>query len=604
MSGAPILRIPVDDEAFKGFLKAFQKYADQAEEQPEVWAGINEQMRGAAIAGAALAESINEQAEAQEKVRDAKKKVAQEEKEEARQKREAARLAKSDADKQERDDKARMERRKDAIKDLGKWIIGGGAIAGIAAGLSGWGIDKFMGATSDERRSAQGMGVSIGQRQYANSNLSRYFDVDSGLSRMANMQGDPTSWQPFAALGINPQGKDPLKLLEEAALKARAEYIRTGGNLANLKNEGITDLFSAEELRRLAINPESDIRKSFNDTNKMAGRGPTDADAKKLQDDYIKLQDLKVKLENKFVMALAKVDEHGTLSMFTDKLGQFADRVLTPQLFEKLGDAVDMVATKLTPELFATLGDAFKNFTDYISSDGFKEDTKNFVDDIKIMAAAIHWVVDTLPSSVKKAVNYEKKAHDWEVKNVDPLLLTMLNPGIALQKIGPVLAKQIGQEATAAGNWFASFFGGQAGSSRAGRNNNPGNIMGGGGYNRYGSLAEGAARMAKQILIDYDAHGSDTIRKLIDGTDHPWSSHLAPGNSVASTNNYIDTVARELGVTPDTKLNFHDQYILKNLMRSMSGFESGHKMHVRIDNHTGGSVSTTTAAAAGGGTGK
>lgn len=97
------------------------------------------------------------------------------------------------------------------------------------------------------------------------------------------------------------------------------------------------------------------------------------------------------------------------------------------------------------------------------------------------------------------------------------------------------------------------------------RNNNPGNlvyagqsgaVLGEGGFAKFSSWEAGTAAAIKQIGLDL-TRGTDvtgrpttTLAELISS----WSPSNASGNSAASTNSYISTVASRTGLDPNADL--------------------------------------------------
>lgn len=96
-------------------------------------------------------------------------------------------------------------------------------------------------------------------------------------------------------------------------------------------------------------------------------------------------------------------------------------------------------------------------------------------------------------------------------------------------------------------------------------NNNPGNLMyvgqqgatlGAGGFAAYPTLAQGQAAAENQINLNLtrgSCANGNPIENLIDLISC-WSPPNASGNSSASTNNYISTVANATGIDPSANL--------------------------------------------------
>lgn len=115
------------------------------------------------------------------------------------------------------------------------------------------------------------------------------------------------------------------------------------------------------------------------------------------------------------------------------------------------------------------------------------------------------------------------------------------------------------------------------GTTRAERNNNPGNLNYAGqtgavledGSNarfaKFGSTAEGVSALAKQ-LQRYGDRGLDTISKII--------NKYAP-SSENNTQAYIDALSKRLGVSGDQKLDLNDSSTLTGLIKGIARHEAG-----------------------------
>lgn len=76
----------------------------------------------------------------------------------------------------------------------------------------------------------------------------------------------------------------------------------------------------------------------------------------------------------------------------------------------------------------------------------------------------------------------------------------------------------------------------------------------------------GYRAMARNLLTYQNKYGLNTIRAII--------NRWAP-SSENDTNSYVDTVARELNMSPDTYINLNDIGTLARLMRAMTLVEQG-----------------------------
>jgi hypothetical protein len=305
----PILKINLDDGAFQRYLTAFHKYQRALEAQPDMWKGVNDSIVGVTIASGALATEIAHQVEQTRKL------SQEEDKHDQIVKRSADRRRQSDREQEKRDEESAKRRRHaidqvreyarsvtDATLSMGKWAVAGGAAGMVGGALSLWGLDRLMAGVGEERRLSSGLGVSMGQRQGMSLNMQRYFDVNSTLETVSNMQNNPGQWGTLRMMGINPQGKSPSELTYEAAISARRMFKEDKGNLALAQAQGLTNIFTADDLRRMASEKPDEFNKSIRDGRKF--QGLSDDVGRKWQDFQITVDTTKLKIENALIKPL------------------------------------------------------------------------------------------------------------------------------------------------------------------------------------------------------------------------------------------------------------------------------------------------------------
>lgn len=97
--------------------------------------------------------------------------------------------------------------------------------------------------------------------------------------------------------------------------------------------------------------------------------------------------------------------------------------------------------------------------------------------------------------------------------------------------------------------------------------------------------AETGMQAMYKILAGYGQKGFDTVEKII----NRWAPPSGKGNNAKSTTNYINFVAKELGVEPTTPLDMQNPQTIQALGAAIAKFESGKK---------GTATTATTAATA------
>jgi hypothetical protein len=137
-----------------------------------------------------------------------------------------------------------------------------------------------------------------------------------------------------------------------------------------------------------------------------------------------------------------------------------------------------------------------------------------------------------------------------------------------------------------------------ANAPRGVRNNNPGNIIASPFATRMGAVgadAQGFAifpdaaageRAAVGLLSVYGQQGLNTVEQIVG----KWSPANAPGNTPAGTASYVNFVAKQLGVAPNTPLNMQDPQVLQRIAATKFQFENG--------GYTPGAAPTPAQAAA------
>ena len=370
----PILRIPVDDAAFKKFVETFAKYQRALEEQPEMWKGMNDGIGDAVAAGASFAAILGEQIKSTEdlekghdKLQSAKRKAAQAEDEEGRKRK-----------KREEDEAKRRKEAIGQVKDyarasldaavnMAKWAAGGAVVGAVGTVLGGFGLADLAGSMGNQRRQAAGYGISIGQHQRAEVTLGRYLGVDSALENIANLNSDPEGRVPFHNAGVDPSGKDPAQLLNMMAMAIGKQYASFGPNAGALAHaHGYDRIFTADEMRQLAaVYKTGELAGTINGAVGYGGLKVNDKDARAWQKFMADVQATGYGLEDLAGNKLAGLAE--PLGNVTKAFGRLIDNALTKQNLDWLADGIS-------------------RFAKYIGTDDFKNGIKTFADDVVIVA--------------------------------------------------------------------------------------------------------------------------------------------------------------------------------------------------------------------------
>lgn len=252
----PVLRIPVDDAAFKRYIDAFKKYQTQLEQQPGMWNNTNEAILDAVNAGSAFADTIQRSIDntqrlgnVEDRNRRERRRDAQETEQEAKRQSSWRQQALSHVQELSRTSSS-------IVRGLGNLGAGGGRKGGIFKLVEGMGLEglggigavvggvaaaafanyKMNDTLSDKGQAAIGMGASLSNQQGFKNNLGRFVDTDQGIDAVMNARGDARQWAPFATLGVKDfRGPSSNSQIYAEVLQKQVELARK-----NTKN-GITN---------------------------------------------------------------------------------------------------------------------------------------------------------------------------------------------------------------------------------------------------------------------------------------------------------------------------------------------------------------------------
>lgn len=186
-----IIDIEISDEKFKRFKSLYDQYQAQLAKTPGMWRQAGKEADALTsnfekMAAALLAQGeINRQNDDEEEKR--LKRLTTSEKLWTSMSHAAGSMAKSVLD---------------VSSGILKW---GSIIGGALLGGSIFGIDKLAGSISSGRRSAMGLGVSVGQQASFNLNFNRLLDPDF-LGKVSEMRTDPSKAGPLYTMGVGTSG--------------------------------------------------------------------------------------------------------------------------------------------------------------------------------------------------------------------------------------------------------------------------------------------------------------------------------------------------------------------------------------------------------------
>lgn len=352
MAVRSVIDVEINDKAFKDFADRFNAYRDGLKKMPGMWAKTEAATEGVKLNFEDMAALILTQNEL---------------------------LTKS------------VLHHNAAARATGKMKDDFGAIARTVTGITGnllkWGgigiglgigafaaLDLLANGVGNQRRAAQGVGVTTGQQAALNTQYSRYFDVNSNLENIANAKSDYSQRWAFGAMGVNPNGKDPAQLAVEMAMRAKTIFDAGGGSQQEAQAHGLLQFYTMDELRRLHATSMRDLQASQTAYGRDVGRmSRQDAINKQWQDFGISVKESGQVIENVLVRRLVPLA--GPLDKFAHSIADVIDTFAANHDFGKwIEDA----------------GQGIKSFASYIGTEDFQTKVKNFASDMVDIADAIH----------------------------------------------------------------------------------------------------------------------------------------------------------------------------------------------------------------------
>jgi len=280
------------------------------------------------------------------------------------------------------------------VKEIGSTLLHMGALSGLIGGLAtGFGflgMDMLGRGTAGYRRSALGLGTSIGGMRAFGLDFGRFVDTGSVLGGVSAAMRDPMKRTALLSLGINPaEGEDAasvaVRTLERTQQLAKQTPESMLGTLLQSRRLGelgisLQDLtrlrnMSPEELRQQGAQFRTDV------TNR--GLNLTDDQAKKWQQFITTIDRARMTVETSFIRGLTP------LAPALEKLSQAFSKTIQALLSK--------------PELqqwIDNLAEGIKRFGDYVATPAFQKDVEDFATAVGRMAKAlvsgVEWIAEKL----------------------------------------------------------------------------------------------------------------------------------------------------------------------------------------------------------------
>src|SRR5581483_1969219 len=210
MAVKSVVDVDVDTAKWERFQQLFDKYTSALDKTPNVWKNVGKEQAALTshferMTAALMAQATQAQEEVEARAKEEKSLTTNE------------RLWRSMAS----STKSVAGNVLHATTSLLKWT---GILTGIGGLLGGgalFGLDKLAGGLGNERRTAMGLGMSVGQYRAFNLDFSRALDTEKFLGDVQEMMTNPAAARPLWQLGVNPNGKT------EDVAKAYMDRLRT-----------------------------------------------------------------------------------------------------------------------------------------------------------------------------------------------------------------------------------------------------------------------------------------------------------------------------------------------------------------------------------------
>lgn len=379
-----ILDIDVNSPSFEAFAEKFKDFQEGLKKVPGEWGKTEKAVGGIAdgfqaMTAAIMAQTLllHEQVQEMEALDKAEAKLD-------RDKREAA-----------RDDAKRAQQRKRSTDELLgtykgiagfaakttvevlKWVTMGSVVTGIFGGLLGtgglFGLSRLADNISSSRRISAGLEMSPGDRQAFNINYAPYGMGDTFLEGVANAKNDVSKWGAFAAMGVNPQGKDPGTLGIELQKRAKTIWDGSSHTQQEAQARGLLEFFNMDQLRQLGRTRMSEL----DETQRQL-----QADKKQLaimDDAAIKWQQFSLQLHR--AGAEIEIFLVNALTPIIPKLIELSKVVV--------GMIGDFLKSHDVKKWINGLADEIQKFTNFLMSPKFHQDLLTFAQDVHLVVEGL-----------------------------------------------------------------------------------------------------------------------------------------------------------------------------------------------------------------------
>jgi hypothetical protein len=570
MAVKSIIEIDVQDEAFKNFQAAFEKYQAELKLTPKEWAKTGKESK-------IVDDNVKKIAENMAKFHNSTVATGHA----------FTSLARTSA--------TIAGNILSATTQLLKWS-GITAAAGGLVGAGGlWGISNLAGNSGNLRFNSMGVGVSGGAYQAANVGYQAMLsNPGATLGAINAARNNPAMSRVFS--GISTYGKTNEELMGPIMLQAQDMAKRAGDNLGPMSSAtGFDQIFSLEDLTRLKAMSREDVTGYIEKEGRRKEKySLPDETLKKWQDFNIVVDDSKTSIENAFIKGLSP---------------------LAPEL-EKLSDSLSTTITNLLKS------DGFKgaidNITEWLNKGSIESSFSKAEASVKDFAETVRYWTDYFGITKSNEWDDSSKINDslfdetskaQEIQKILGYVSPIKNLEASKNFWGHVEEKGISAYDWAKKKVIESDF-----VNSGIKNNNPGNIrdwpgtIKKDGFAVFSSIEDGMKAAAKNLEAYQDKHGINTLSGIL----HRWAP---TGDGTNNPDNYTKYMAQATGLGANEMLDLHNKTIQAKILKNLTRFEHGREAVsekqtydmlnkssaqtvIRIENNTGGNAHVIAAQVA------
>lgn len=401
MTVKSVIKVEVQDGAFAKFAAQYRKYQDLLAKSPGLWNKTNLEVKAARSHFHQMVQDrivANEQAKLAAKAQAIADKATERE---ARSWRDMARSSKEFASNIGR-----------ATSSLLRWTALTSVISGIV-GLGGlFGIDRLAAGAAGQRRSASGLGLSIGEQQAFEVQYGRLVNPGSFLGAVSESLSDASKRYALYSAGLSERdtaGKSTGDVAAAlvSALKRKIDATPTA-LLGQLLSTGVGQFVSLDEARRLKARGPGELATYGAgyraDVNRL---GLSDRDARLWENFVVKLDEAGKTIETGLIRKIAPLAP-GLTSL---------SESITRTIESLFGDS------KRLNEWIASAGRGIESLGRYLGSDKFQTDVRNFATAVGDLASAVVSALQALgivkspaptPEEAKSALKNNAENFTWQ----------------------------------------------------------------------------------------------------------------------------------------------------------------------------------------------